>query len=175
MTSSHGKKIDNAKSKSVWGKTPVANLIKYNPPGVYFARVRLRNRLYRASLKTTVMSVAKLKLADFVKERQAVSPDGEILGKMTKTKNGKPRSIPVIADMRALLSRLKSETPEAGPEDPVLLVNSCEEAMTRACKKVGMDRIVHHDLRHLFATRCLECGVYRLALPRAARWRGAGT
>jgi hypothetical protein len=29
------------------------------------------------------MSVAKLKLADFVKERQAVSPDGEILGKMT--------------------------------------------------------------------------------------------
>src|SRR5262245_55928387 len=83
MSTSHSKRADNAESKSVWIKTPVANLIKYKPSGVFFARVRLRNRLYRSSLKTTVMSVAKLKLADFVKERQALSPDGEILGKMT--------------------------------------------------------------------------------------------
>src|SRR5215831_17897742 len=84
MSMSNNKPAENAdKSKSAWIKTPVANLIKYKPSGVYFARVRLRNKLHRASLKTTVMSVAKLKLADFAKEKQAVSPDGEILGKMT--------------------------------------------------------------------------------------------
>jgi integrase len=89
--------------------------------------------------------------------------------RVTKTKNGKSRSTPVIADMRGLLLRLKSETPEAGPEDPVLLVNSCEEAMTRAAKKAGMARITHHDLRHLFATRCIESGV---DIPTVSRWIG---
>jgi len=32
-----------------------------------------------------------------------------------------------------------------------------------------MERITHHDLRHLFATRCIESGV---DIPRVARWLG---
>jgi integrase len=28
-----------------------------------------------------------------------------------------------------------------------------------ACKKMGIARITHHDLRHLFSTRCNESGV----------------
>ncbi|NBR87158.1 MAG: hypothetical protein EB141_05590 [Verrucomicrobia bacterium] len=31
--------------------------------------------------------------------------------------------------------------------------------MDRAAKLVGMARITHHDLRHLFATRRIESGV----------------
>src|SRR5689334_1898498 len=86
------------------------------------------------------------------------------------TKNGEPRTIPVIAEMKALLLRLRSECPELKPEDPVMLVNECEESMTRAARKVpGMARITHHDLRHLFATRCVESGV---DIPTVSRWLG---
>jgi integrase len=41
--------------------------------------------------------------------------------------------------------------------------------MTRACKEVGMTRITHHDLRHLFATRCIETGV---DIPTVSKWLG---
>ena len=41
--------------------------------------------------------------------------------------------------------------------------------MNRAAKIVGMARITHHDLRHLFATRCIESGV---DIPTVAGWLG---
>ena len=41
--------------------------------------------------------------------------------------------------------------------------------MDSAAKKVGMKRITHHDLRHLFATRCIESGV---DIPTVSRWLG---
>jgi hypothetical protein len=63
---------DNAKSQSDWVKTPVANLIRYKPSGNYFARARILGKLFRQSLKTTVMSVAKLRLGDFIKDWQVI-------------------------------------------------------------------------------------------------------
>ena len=41
----------------------------------------------------------------------------------------------------------------------VFRVGECQKALDRACKKVDVDRITRHDLRHLFATRCIESGV----------------
>jgi integrase len=41
--------------------------------------------------------------------------------------------------------------------------------MDRAAKIVGMHRITHQDLRHLFATRCIESGV---DIPTVSRWLG---
>jgi integrase len=48
-------------------------------------------------------------------------------------------------------------------------VAECEKSMTRACKEVGMARITHRDLRHLFATRCIETGV---DIPTVSKWLG---
>jgi integrase len=48
-------------------------------------------------------------------------------------------------------------------------MKECRGALTRACSKVGIARITHHDLRHLFATRCIESGV---DIPTVARWLG---
>jgi integrase len=39
----------------------------------------------------------------------------------------------------------------------------------RAAKALGMHRITHHDLRHLYATRCIESGV---DIPTVSRWLG---
>lgn len=55
----------------LWQKTPYANLVRYVPSDKYSARVRVAGKLIRRSLKTTVLSVAKLKLADFEKGERA--------------------------------------------------------------------------------------------------------
>src|SRR5262245_43397343 len=69
--------------QSDWIKTPVANLVRYKPSGIYFARVRVRGKLFRQSLKTDVMSVAKLRLTDFIKARQ------EEMGDVSAIQSGK--------------------------------------------------------------------------------------
>ena len=48
-------------------------------------------------------------------------------------------------------------------------VRECQGAINRACKALGIRRFTHHDLRHLFATRCIESGV---DIPTVSRWLG---
>ena len=84
----------------------------------------------------------------------------------TGTKNREIRRIPLIPDMESLLTRLQGS---GHPSGRILQVQKCQGALTRACQKLGIPRITHHDLRHLFATRCIESGV---DIPTVARWLG---
>ena len=78
------------------------------------------------------------------------------------------RFIPIIPAMLELLKRLQvKKRPEPG--DRVCVLGECEKSLTRACRIVGCARITHHDLRHLFATRCIEAGV---DIPTVSRWLG---
>src|SRR5437867_3459649 len=62
----------NTEKLKLWQKTPYANLIRYAPSGMYFCRIRVQGSLIRKSLKTDVLSVAKLRLTDEEKKhRQA--------------------------------------------------------------------------------------------------------
>jgi integrase len=85
------------------------------------------------------------------------------------TKNWELRRVPLIPDARALFQRMQSERPSESLDAKVFRVGECQKALDRACKKVGTDRITHHDLRHLFATRCIESGV---DIPTVSRWLG---
>jgi integrase len=64
---------------------------------------------------------------------------------------------------------MRSERPGELLDDKVFRVAECQKSLDRAAKKVGADRITHHDLRHLFATRCIESGV---DIPTVSRWLG---
>lgn len=74
-----------SKSADLWQKTHYANLVRYVPSGAYFARMRVKGKLIRKSLKTDTLSVAKLRLADMEKlERQnAESRTDATQGKLT--------------------------------------------------------------------------------------------
>src|SRR4029453_1424263 len=85
----------------------------------------------------------------------------------TATKNWTVRRVPLIPDARALFERMRNEREGEPLDAKVFRVNECQKALDRACKKVGTDRITHHDLRHLFATRCIESGV---DIPTVSRW-----
>lgn len=88
--------------------------------------------------------------------------------KTRRAKNHRPtRSVPIVPDMRELLTRLKASNPPA--DSPVCQVFECDKSLARACKIVGVPRLTHHDLRHLFATRCIEAGV---DIPTVSRWLG---
>jgi integrase len=75
----------NSKTESLWTKAPVANLVRYEPSGIYFARAKVRGKLIRKSLDTNVLSVAKQRLADVLDaEHRSVAPrSAKIVGKMT--------------------------------------------------------------------------------------------
>jgi len=340
-------KTEREKSASLWTKAPVANLVRYEPSGIYFARAKVRGKLIRKSLETNVLSVAKLRLADVLDtENKAVAPSQtKIVGKMifadalaifkerqklatdikdttkayndraasdllktwpglaqmdvkritkfdclewrarfgkkysptvtngtlsilrrvldiavdsgvrydnpakdkdikrarvrrkelrlpepdqfivlvshirgngsgkgghcadaieffsyvgsrlkeaagiygrdcsflkneiiirgdpiTGTKNWEIRRVPMIPEMRKLLERLKAERGEQEfLNNPVLKVRKFNRSLKNACRKLGLHHLTHHDLRHLFATRCIESGV---DVPTVAKWLG---
>jgi hypothetical protein len=78
-------KTSNSESERLWTKAPVANLVRYESSGIYFARAKVRGKLIRKSLDTNVLSVAKLRLADVLDtEHKAVgATKTKIIGKMT--------------------------------------------------------------------------------------------
>jgi integrase len=101
---------------------------------------------------------------DFGKGKIIVRGDPE-----TGTKNGEFREVPMIPDMRQMLESMRGQRGYEALNQPVMRVGECQKAIDRAAKAVGMKRITHHDLRHLFATRCIESGV---DIPTVSRWLG---
>jgi len=101
---------------------------------------------------------------DFEKGEIVVRGDAE-----TGTKNWTIRRVPMIPDMKKLLARLQAENPGALSTASIMVVRECQKAMDRAAEKIKMARITHHDLRHLFATLCIESGV---DIPTVSRWLG---
>ncbi|MEO6740020.1 MAG: site-specific integrase, partial [Chthoniobacteraceae bacterium] len=85
------------------------------------------------------------------------------------TKGGTPRFVPMIADAISLLRGMRDEREGEVPSQSVLRVQEAQKAMDSAAKKIKIIRITHHDLRHLFATACIESGV---DIPTVSRWLG---
>lgn len=90
------------------------------------------------------------------------------VGQAPAIKNGEIRRIPIIDNMQKLLTRLKDEL-GGQTQGRIMQVGKCNEALARACHEIGIKKITHHDLRHLFATRSIESGV---DVPTVARWLG---
>ena len=84
-------------------------------------------------------------------------------------KNDDLRQVPLIPAAKSLLARMKAAGIPTGPSHPVMLIVSPRIALAAACERLGIDHLRVHDLRHIFATRCIEAGV---DLPTLAAWLG---
>jgi integrase len=91
---------------------------------------------------------------DFQKAELTIRGDA-----VTRTKNSEIRRVPMIPELQALLHQMRAERAEEPVSESVLRVREAQKAMNRAAMRVGMARITHHDLRHLFATTCIEAGI----------------
>lgn len=112
METTHAQQTTAAtESQSDWVKTPVANLLRYRPSGTYFARVRIRGKLFRQALDMAGAWCSRycgdlvrfLAFGGFRKTEAAniTWADGDFDSgqiRVRVTKNGKPRSVPMIDD-----------------------------------------------------------------------------
>ena len=97
---------------------------------------------------------------------------GQVKDKVLVTRTAKNqilRQVPLIPAALELLDRLRAAGVPHGPGDPILLTKSPRIALEGACKRLGIDHMRVHDLRHIFATRCIESGT---PLPTIAEWLG---
>jgi len=101
---------------------------------------------------------------DFETSEIVVRGDSE-----TGPKNWTVRRVPMIADVRALFQRMRGERLDEPLTAKVFRVHEAQRAINSACKKLGIPRLTHHDLRHLFATIWIESGV---DIPTVSRWLG---
>jgi integrase len=90
------------------------------------------------------------------------------------TKNRQSRRIPMIKPMRTLLEDIRDiprqfRDREREKKGFILCIQECQKAIDRACLVLGLKRFTHHDLRHLFATACIESGV---DIQTVSRWLG---
>ncbi|MCH1498805.1 MAG: site-specific integrase [Akkermansiaceae bacterium] len=122
--------------------------------------------------KATAMSVQLLAFTGLrISEGQRLrwgDIKGDHLLVMT-SKNDEPRQVPLIPAAKDLLERIKAAGISTRNHDPVMLIKSPRIALAGACERLGIDHLRVHDLRHIFATRCIEAGV---DMPTLAQWLG---
>ena len=85
------------------------------------------------------------------------------------TKNGETRKVQLIDVAKVLLERLKVRRGNVPLNEPVLRVCEARGSLTAAAKTIGIPNVTHHDMRDVFATTAIECGV---DIPTVADWLG---
>jgi integrase len=86
----------------------------------------------------------------------------------TKTEASE-RQIPIIPTLAALIAEMRARRGNEPAVNPIVRVKTCLGSLKSACREVGIKPLTHHDLRHYFATRCIEAGV---DIPTVSRWLG---
>ncbi len=84
-------------------------------------------------------------------------------------KNDELRRIPLIPAALELFERLKAAGVLWDQMTLLCWLKSPRIALQRACERLGIEHLRVHDLRHIFATRCIESGV---DIPTVAKWMG---
>jgi integrase len=103
------------------------------------------------------------------------NPDHDALKSATSD-----RLLPLFTELESLLKKVlerrkKSAVvsdggdPVVEPTDRVFKISECQKSIDAACTRLGIERVTHHDFRHLFATRAIEVGVDFATI---ARWLG---
>ena len=110
--------------------------------------------------------------ASEVEWRDLLFDSGEVVVRgdpATGTKNWEVRRVPMIPEARELFQRMRASRPDEPATGKVFRVREAQKAIDAACRKLRLPRITHHDLRHLFATTCIESGI---DIPTISRWLG---
>ncbi len=81
------------------------------------------------------------------------------------------RLVPIMPAMGALLTEIRAWLESAGlpVAGRILVPHTSMNAIKAACGRLGLKHLRHHDLRHYFATACIEAGT---DIPTLSRWLG---
>ena len=80
-----------------------------------------------------------------------------------RSKNGKPRTIPMSGRVRRVVERLCAEATPGGYVFESIRtgrkITDVKRGFTSACSEVGVENLTFHDLRHTWSTRAADMGV----------------
>ncbi|WP_302016175.1 site-specific integrase [uncultured Akkermansia sp.] len=79
------------------------------------------------------------------------------------------RTLYINASLAEVIESLRQERKGCSPNDSVFSIENPRKALTNACIRLGMPHVRIHDLRHFFATSCIEAGI---DIPTVAKWLG---
>lgn len=79
------------------------------------------------------------------------------------------RTLYINASLAEVIESLRRERRGNSPDDPVFAIENPRKALTNACIRLGLPHVRIHDLRHFFATSCIEAGI---DIPTVAKWLG---
>lgn len=119
-----------------------------------------------AGLVIRFLALSGLRIGEAHRLKWSDVREDSLLIRADTAKSGRPRIVPLVKGMQEVIADLRKLEPERAE---VLPVASVRKGLQKACKRAGLTRYTHHDLRHLFATRCLESGVDAQTV---ARWLG---
>ncbi len=97
--------------------------------------------------------------------------------RLTETKNGWPRIIPLTVELRDMLRSLRVERDELWPESPWVFsrkgkpIKNFRKAWEGACKAAGVSGRLVHDLRRTGARNLIRSGVPEHAVMEIGGWR----
>jgi integrase len=96
-----------------------------------------------------------------------VKDDGMFFKSMKGAVDHKAVFVPLNPNAKSLLAEIRQARGEVGDDERILRLGECQKTLTAVCMELGIARLTHHDLRHLFTTRCLEMGI---DVPTVSRW-----
>lgn len=79
------------------------------------------------------------------------------------------RTLYINPSLAEVIESLRGERGGNRPSDPVFSIESPRKALSNACIRLGLPHVRIHDLRHFFATSCIEAGI---DIPTVAKWMG---
>lgn len=79
------------------------------------------------------------------------------------------RTLYINAALGEVIERIRRLREGVNPDAPVFSIKSPRRALNNACARLGLGHVRVHDLRHFFATSCIEAGI---DIPTVARWLG---
>lgn len=120
-----------------------------------------------AAMTVEFLAYTGMRISEAQSVKWADIREGHIVRRVAK--NDGIRKLPLIPAAEELLDRLKASGLPCGSTEPVMPIKSPRIALDGACERLGMPHLRIHDLRHIFATRCLESGV---DFPTLAGWLG---
>jgi integrase len=90
-------------------------------------------------------------------KREDITEHGIRVG---ESKNGEDGFVPILPELRDVIEKLP-------PTGLLFKIHNPRTAVRNACIAAGIKPLTNHLLRHLFATRCIECGV---DIPTVSEW-----
>lgn len=133
---------------------------------IEFIRTRGKQKCLESSRMVAVLAFSGMRVGECrALKREELSGEWLLIGSTGETKGRAFRRVPISAPLRAVFDEMLAERPDG----PLFTMANPRRALHSACEVLKLPDLRVHDLRHFFATWCIESGV---DIPTVAKWLG---